>query len=142
MVVAVTTLLVGVSAVSAKSLSSTSGGGWIPVGIEGMGTFAVSAKVQDDGTFAGHLVYHDHAAGFSMKSTSILSYMPCTGVIVGVGESDIGPVQYFAIAQDNGEPGTADAFTLAVFDAEEDLIYSATGLLGGGNIQGHGPACL
>jgi hypothetical protein len=114
--------------------SFTSGGGWIPLGTGGKGTFGVIGMVQAGGTFAGHVVYIDHDTGFTFQSTSITDYIPgCTSVIQGT----FGNLGAFSvIVTDNGEPGTADTFTIVATGYQ-----GAAGILGGGDIQAHGPSC-
>src|SRR5712664_736652 len=71
------------------------------------------------GTPRGHLVFRDDSANFSMYSTSISSVtMGCQTTLTGVGNSNMGQVQFTVIVTDNGEPGPGkDTFEIHVSGA-------------------------
>jgi hypothetical protein len=87
------------------------------------------------------VVYIDHGVDFTVKSTAITSVTPgCMTVIVGTGDSNAGPVTFRVTVEDLGEPGkNGDTFSIEVIGTVS--IYSASGILAGGNIQVHGQLC-
>lgn len=127
------------------------GGGWIPVdGGNGKATFAVHGGCKL-GHGWGRLNYVDHATGMHVKGTadpscpiaySVVSKGPAaeggnpTGCREMRGAATIngkGGYEYQVIACDNTQPGRdADTFALSLSNG-----YSASGTLGGGNIQLH-----
>ena len=115
------------------------GGGWItgtPSGAKG--TFGVAGGIKN-GSFWGHLTYVDHGpSGPHVKGTGVTAYTvvsPTTRHIEGTCTIDgAGGYNYRADVSDNGEPGRNDTFTLRLSNG-----YTASGTLGGGNIQLHGP---
>lgn len=119
------------------------GGGWItgtPSGAKG--TFAVAGG-NKNGALWGHLTYIDHGRnGPRAKGTGVTAYVvtgPTSRHIEGTAEIDGQPGTYVAEVADEGEPGRMDTFTLRLHDASGALVYSASGLLEGGNIQLHQP---
>jgi hypothetical protein len=102
------------------------GGGWITSG-NSRGNFAVAAR-DGAGTW-GHVMYKDHFTGKSYRGTPSFSTIDATKAVID-GTLDTGD-PFEAIVQDNGEPGTADTFSLTV--------ANANGTLQGGNIQIHRP---
>jgi hypothetical protein len=117
----------------------TTGGGWLEPS-DGKATFGFSAKMHD-GSFAGHLEYHDHAVGLTVHGTTIteLTTANCTSTIRGTGNSNVGPVEFRLDVTDAGEPGMErDFFTITV----ETLGYTRSGpMIAGGNIQVHERTC-
>jgi len=114
----------------------TTGGGWITDG-QGRKNFAVAGGYKQ-GARWGHLTYLDKAANLKVKGKTV-SYVNSqtdrgnTSVINGEGElADGTPITYTATVSDNGEPGDADEFHIALSTG-----YAAGGVLGGGNIQFH-----
>ena len=115
------------------------GGGWItgtPSGAKG--TFGVSGGIKN-GAFWGHLTYIDHGPnGPKVKGTGVTTYVvvdATTRRIEGSAEIDgQSGFTYTVIVADNGEPGRNDTFTLSLSNG-----YTASGSLGGGNIQLHQP---
>jgi hypothetical protein len=115
-----------------------SGGGWItgtPSG--GKGNFGMDAGIETDGTLIGSLNYKDQTCGMRVKATSITAYAPgataASRRIQGTAEVNGASGFTFVLeVADNGEPGTADTFSLSVSNG-----YQASGRLGGGNIQLH-----
>lgn len=118
------------------------GGGWID-GNSGnsskndKATFGVSGGIKN-GNFWGQLSFNDHDKnnGVKVKSTSVTAYIvidALTRQIEGTAKiNGKGSFTYKVIVIDNGEPGTNDYFSLELSNG-----YSASGTLGGGNIQLH-----
>jgi hypothetical protein len=127
----------GVDCTGAKDF--VTGGGWItgtPSGAKG--TFGVAGGIKNGG-FWGHLTYIDHGAGGpKVKGTGVTAYSVVSATarhIEGTCEIDgQGGFSYEVDVADNGEPGRSDTFDLRVSNG-----YSASGTLGGGNIQLHTP---
>src|SRR5437667_6345800 len=119
---------------------ATTGGGWITVTPPsgGKGTFGVGAAYRPDGSLAGHLVYIDHDIDLKVQSTGMTNFVPgCTSQIDGTATANSTPVTFNVTVMDQGEPGTADTFSIEV----PELGYSRSGTLGGGNIQVHRVRC-
>jgi hypothetical protein len=120
---------------------STSGakvtaGGWITV-LGGKGTFGLTAKAND--TPSGNLTYQDHGVlARTVKSTAITSVSltgagNCAQILGTSTVNGAGPVGFQVDVCDNGEPGKdADTFSIVMSDG-----YTASGTLGGGNVQIH-----
>ena len=115
------------------------GGGWItgpPSGAKG--TFGVAGGIKNGGLW-GHLTFIDHGSGGpKVKATGVTAYVivnSTTRHIEGTCEvnSQAG-FTYQVDVSDNGEPGRNDTFALKLSNG-----YSASGRLGGGNIQLHKP---
>lgn len=115
------------------------GGGWItgtPSGAKG--TFAVAGGIKN-GAFWGHLTFVDHGSnGPKVKGTGVTAYVivnATTRHIEGTAEiNGQGGFTYKVDVADNGEPGRNDTFNLSLSNG-----YTASGSLGGGNIQLHLP---
>ena len=108
------------------------GGGWFGHPRQ---NFAVAGGIKN-GNFWGHLLYIDHGTGMKVKGTGVTAYT-VTGAtarrIEGTCEIDGRPGgKYVADVDDQGEPGTADRFALAL-----NGTRVAGGVLEGGNIQLH-----
>jgi hypothetical protein len=120
---------------------STSGakvtaGGWITV-LGGKGTFGLTAKAND--TPSGNLTYQDHGVlARTVKSTAVTSVSltgagNCAQILGTATVNGTGPVGFQVDVCDNGEPGKdADTFSIVMSDG-----YTASGTLGGGNVQIH-----
>jgi hypothetical protein len=115
------------------------GGGWTNgTPSRGKGNFAVAGGIKS-GSFWGHLQYIDHGSnGPKVHGTGVTAYV-VTGAtsrhIEGSCEiNGTGGFTYQADVSDNGEPGRNDTFVLRLSSG-----YSASGTLGGGNIQLHTP---
>jgi hypothetical protein len=111
-------------------------GGWITV-TGGKGTFGLTAKANASGTPSGNLTYQDHAQNMTVKSTAITSVTVnpnnnCAQVL-GTATVNGAPGAGFQVnVCDNGEPGKdSDTFSIVMSG------YSASGTLGGGNVQIH-----
>jgi autotransporter-associated beta strand protein len=115
-----------------------SGGGWISVGSGGKGNFGVGGGYED-GVLFGHLTYRDQKSGMRVRGSTVTAYRmgptPNSRRIEGTAEIDgVGGFTFAVVAEDNGEPGDADTFSLDLSNG-----YHASGVLGGGNIQLHVP---
>lgn len=110
-------------------------GGWISV-VGGKGTFGLTAKAT--GTPSGHLTYEDHGVlARSVNSTAVTSVILTGGncaQILGTATVNSTPGVGFQVdVCDNGEPGKdSDTFSIVMSDG-----YTASGTLGGGNVQIH-----
>ena len=120
------------------------GGGFIAVG-NSHANFGMNAGFRAGGRRGGTLQvalnYIDHSNGMRVKATSITVYTqgptPTSRHLEGSAEVNGAPgFTYSADVADNGEPGRADTFHIALSNG-----YSAGGMLQGGNIQLHKP-CL
>jgi hypothetical protein len=123
------------------SSASTTGGGWIIVP-GGKATVGFVAGLASDGSVRGHLQYEDHGGGFSLKSTEIVAFFSagCQATFSGFG--DAGLVEFTVEVTDGGEPGISDTFSIQAAGAGVPLgTYFQSGILGGGDIQVHGPTC-
>ena len=118
------------------------GGGWITVPPSGSrANFGVGGGTKQGW---GHLTYIDHGPnGPRVKGTGVTAY----GVIEGTTTRHIeGTAQingqdgftYKVDVADNGEPGRDDTFAIELWKGMSK-VYSASGTLGGGNIQLHTP---
>lgn len=115
-----------------------SGGGWIP-GTHGKKRNFSLTGGYEDGVLIGNLNFKDGDTGMKVKATAITAYLPGptpnSRRIEGTAEIDgVGGFTFTVVAEDNGEPGDADTFSIALSNG-----YHAEGLLGGGNIQLHLP---
>jgi hypothetical protein len=109
------------------------GGGWFED--SSRKNFAVAGGIKNG--FWGHLMYIDHGTRTKVKGTGVTDYKvtgPTSRHIEGTYEIDgkPGPGKYEADVDDQGEPGRADTFRLALNGVEV-----ANGTLRGGNIQLH-----
>jgi hypothetical protein len=114
------------------------GGGWIPAPSGAKANFAVAGGIKNGG-FWGHLEYIDHGDGHpKVHGTGVTAYTvtgPTTRHIEGTADIDGRPGTYQVDVAGNGEPGrNVDSFSLTLSTG-----YSASALLGGGNIQLHKP---
>ena len=122
-----------------SSRDFVTGGGWITGAPSGAkGTFGVAGGVKN-GALWGHLTYIDHGPGGpKVKGTGVTAYVivnPTTRHIEGTCEvNGQTGFTYKVDVADNGEPGRNDTFALRLSNG-----YSASGTLGGGNIQLHFP---
>lgn len=116
------------------------GGGRITVTPSGAkGNFGVAGGYKN-GALWGHLTYIDHGPGGpKVKGIEVTAYggSGTTRHIEGTAEVDgTGGFTYMVDVTDDGEPGRNDMFTISV---PELSGYTASGTLGGGNIQLHKP---
>ena len=126
---------------SCKGSDFVTGGGWIrgtPSGAKG--NFGVAGGIKH-GAFWGHLTYEDHGKnGLDVKGQSVTGYIALnanTRRIEGTARvNGHWGFTYQVDVSDNGEPGRNDTYRILLSNG-----YSASGKLGGGNIQLHkGPA--
>lgn len=119
--------------------AKVTGGGWIEVAVNSKGTFGLTAKGSASETGSGNVTYQDHGLqARTVKSTAVTSVTlteagRCARI---VGEAKVNGTPGFGFQVDvcdNGEPGKdSDTFTIVMSDG-----YTATGTLGGGNVQIH-----
>jgi len=132
------------TATSTSSATSTiqsphdfvTGGGWIQVsGDKGSFGFVAGYKGHDPSP-SGNLEYNDHGIGMQVKATDVLSYGGSGNTRTFSGDAEINGQSgftYTVTVQDNGEPGAGqDTFSIQLSNG-----YSASGILGGGNIEIH-----
>ena len=113
------------------------GGGWItgtPSGAKG--NFGAAGGIKH-GAWWGHLSYIDHGQdGPHVKGTGVTSYSAVNATTRHIeGNAQVNGTDGFTYnvdVVDNGEPGSRDVFTIRLSTG-----YSASGTLGGGNIQLH-----
>jgi hypothetical protein len=110
------------------------GGGWInPNG--GKDTFGAHAGFHGDCKLSGHVEYNDHSNGVRVSTSSVTSYGGTgnTRTFSGLATVNGNVVKYTITMVDNGEPGAGhDQFSISLSNG-----YSASGTLGGGNIEIH-----
>ena len=110
------------------------GGGWITTPSGAKGNFGVAGGIKN-GSLWGHLTYIDHGTGLKVKHNSITGYTvvnSTTRLIAGTADANGQTVNFTVVVADNGEPGSSDTFHIQLSNG-----YSASGTLGGGNIQLH-----
>lgn len=125
------------------------GGGWIAgerPGPENKRTFAFNAH-SDGGKVWGQLQFHDHRSGLNVHSDTVKALAieigdtlaSCSGdCLVRELGGQLVPYSFECQVADRGEPGRGvDKFSIAIYDADGNLYYSAGDFLGGGNIQIH-----
>jgi hypothetical protein len=136
------------------------GGGWIiPCGEEDKATFGFNAmkygtdQTPNDPLVKGELEYNDHVGMKVHGDVNLFTYVfpdnfmknqqaDFAGTCTVNGEDGF---WFYCYVQDNGEPGKADVFSIRVYDTAithatiftVTPIYTASGELGGGNIQTH-----
>ncbi len=129
---------------SAAGIPGASGGGSIPGPAGGTADFAFTALLVN-GTFV-HLQFADRDFGLTMTGSSFAGAPPffldpCSrrAAFDGQGDSNDGPVIWAVDVTDNGNPGTADTFSIVIFRVPNfSVIYAASGLLQTGNIMVNG----
>jgi len=109
--------------------------------------FGGFADVTDNGMPTGYLIYKDPRPGFGLKLRSNLitsvTNVGCLTTMTGSGHLNLetgpfGPVTFIVRMQDNGEPGRGvDTFEIDI----PEFGYSASGVLGGGEIDRDGLTC-
>ena len=116
--------------------AKVTGGGWIPWA-GNKGTFGLTAKANSSGDASGNLTYQDHGVlARTVKSTAI-TFVRISGNCADIGGTakvnGSGSFGFQVRVCDNAEPGKdTDTFSITMSDG-----YTATGTLGGGNIQIH-----
>ena len=113
-------------------------GGWIPV-VNDKGTFGLTAKANASGTASGNLTYQDHGVlARTVKSTAVTSVTlteggRCARILGDAKVNNTANAGFQVDVCDNGEPGKdSDTFSIVMSDG-----YTASGQLGGGNVQIH-----
>jgi Thrombospondin type 3 repeat len=105
------------------------GGGWIGAS---KNSFGFNARYTAGmAALEGQVSYHDNAASLTLKSSAITEVV-VTGthaVVTGTGTVNGALVEFRIEVDDLGEPGRNDTFRISW------SVYSAGGLLQGGNIQ-------
>jgi len=134
-VLAVLILVVSIGAVAYPGESVT-GGGWIIKGGE-KANFGFNVKYQNNGKLQGNLEFEDRSTGQPVQykatdlSKLIVSKNKKFAGFTGKLEIDReGSYDFRVHVTDNGSPGTSDIFSIQVSNG-----YSASGVLGGGNID-------
>jgi hypothetical protein len=122
-------------------------GGWIPTsGGNGKDTFGFHAGYKHDCRLSGHVEYIDHSNGVRVSTSSVTSYGGTgnTRTFSGLAAVNGQTVTYTITAMDDGEPGAGnDQFTIRLCPSTltsctpSTQTYSASGTLGGGNIEIH-----
>jgi hypothetical protein len=112
------------------------GGGWIPW-MNDKGTFGLTAKADNAGAPSGNVTYQDHGLiGRTVKSTALTSVTTsgnCADIRGVATVNGSGSTAFLVQVCDNAEPGKDnDTFSISMSDG-----YTASGTLGGGNIQIH-----
>jgi len=131
------------SSVCRISRDHVTGGGWIRGSSSRKATFAVSGGFNaKKNAFRGQLEFDDHGSnGPRVKGTGVTAYAAVDAVTRRIeGKAKMNGVRgftYEVVVSDNGEPGRNDGFALRLWNASGALVYSASGTLGGGNIQLH-----
>jgi hypothetical protein len=119
-----------------KGSDFVTGGGWIRGASSAESNFGVAGGIRH-GAFWGHLTYEDHARnGPKVKGEGVTAYVALdatTRHIEGTARVNGRPgFTYQVDVSDQGEPGRSDTFAIRLSNG-----YSASGVLGGGNIQLH-----
>jgi hypothetical protein len=120
----------------AQHVDTVTAGGCITVtATASKANFGLNAR--NSSPLTGHLTYVDHATTkIVVHSTSITSYTivnATTRTFTGTCEiNGVGGFTFTCTVVDNGEPGTADTFSISLSSG-----YNASGTLGGGNVQVH-----
>jgi hypothetical protein len=130
------------------------GGGWINGPSDAKANFGVAGGISH-GEFRGHLTYQDRGPqgkrdDVKVQGRRVTAYIVLDAVSRRIeGTARVNGRRGFTYrvdVSDNGEPGRNDVFTIRLWNASGALVYSASGTLGGGNIQlhtrrGHGQGC-
>ena len=126
----------------------TTSGGFVLTDGGKEANFGAHGGCKSDG-FWGHVNYVDHTNGYHVDSVAIYGYLTPSpgsnirdicGAATTNNPSDPQPVLFRIRLIDNGEPGTADQFGIALstgYMVRTRLLNA--GVHGGGNIQLHGP---
>ena len=116
-------------------------GGWITTS-GGKATFGFHAGFHQDCRLSGHVEYIDHGKGVRISTSSVTSYGPTgpgnTRTFSGQATVNGQAVTYTITVVDKGEPGAGnDYLNISLKDGSGNIVYSASGTLGGGNIEIH-----
>jgi hypothetical protein len=121
---------------SPNSVGRASGGGHLPGTGDKKPHFNFDAKLKD---LAKSKISYDNSASNlwlngTVETLRVNGSVGDFGGACQLGDGSAG--RYTVRVEDNGEPGAgADRFTIKVYNAAGVLVHSATGILGGGNIQ-------
>jgi hypothetical protein len=111
-------------------------GGWIARGVGGKATFGLTAKANDAGAASGHVTYQDHVQDRTVISTAVTTVIVNGNCAQILGSAKVNGTPGYGFdvnVCDNGEPGkNSDTFSIVMSDG-----YTASGTLGGGNVQIH-----
>ena len=115
------------------------GGGFIKIG-QAKATFAVTGGTRK-GPLRGHLTYHDRGSnGPTVKGTGVTAYAMIDATTRRIGGTatvnGMSGFIYQVDVSEKGGPGKRDTFSIRVSNAA-GYAYTASGNLGGGNIQLH-----
>ena len=138
------------------------GGGWIPRSISSCNdksSFGFVGGLNVKGELFGSANYIDHCTGDRIKGDDVVAYCflqsscpsdpgeePCRRIVYSGRYNGVPGFTIVIDVCDNGEPGTSDTFSIRVLvkTGGSDCdpvgvaeVYSASGTLGGGNIQLH-----
>ena len=90
----------------------------------------------------GELEFQDHGASVDLPSQVmqwVYSPKQTSGYFSGTcSVNGLSGYTFFVQVRDLGQPGTNDDFTIWIFDSSNNIVYSASELLVGGNIVIHG----
>lgn len=118
--------------------TKANGGGWIPVGEGGQARFSFNADANASPP-QGQISYDARDVdGPKLKGTVADVAFPAADQAVLTGSCDpaSGSCTFELTVEDHGEPGRGvDHFSIEVFDAAGELMHSADGFLGAGNIE-------
>ncbi len=116
------------------TVGKATGGGTINV-TGGIGNFGFIVQAQStSGPISGDLQYVNHASGAKVHSVMFTTFTISgnTATFSGTCTNNSAPCTFSVMAQDNGEPGTNDVFTISINGGPPE-----GGTLRSGNIQIH-----
>lgn len=115
------------------------GGGFIPDHYgDGTANFGFNINCDGPDDSKGQVTYHDKSTALKAKGTvTVCLDGAAFGTWTPQGKSSWVGGTFWVTAVDNGEPGTADTFTIDLYQGGLSPEYSNSGTLLGGNIQSH-----
>jgi hypothetical protein len=137
-------MLTAIFACSVAAEDSVGACGWIPGQIGDRAQFQGYTDVDaESGFFAGFLNYRDPSVAFRLRATEIGTFTRegCTVILTGTGRTSQGPNASWQVRlTDNAQPGrNNDVFEILVVNEAFEVIYTHSGVLGGGEIETGGP---
>ena len=136
-------VLVAVFALMAASCTGhITGGGFVLDAAEaGKANFGFNLNCDSLEDRKGHVTYHDKSEGLKASGT-VTACLPdgAVGTWTPQGKSTFVGGTFVVTVVDNGEPGTADTFSITLYDGAvflSTVVYENEGILLGGNIQNH-----
>jgi hypothetical protein len=112
------------------------GAGWITTPSSAKGNFGGAGGMKNSGAIWGHLIYADKSANGVDVEGAVTGYAVLGSTQRQIeGSAKINGVSGFSfrvVLVENGEPGRGDWFSISLSNG-----YTASGNLGGGNIQLH-----